>query len=267
MTLSSRWVVAVGLGVVGAGLLVAPIRGQQDGAVRRTNSAPAANGWTPGTPPIIGTIDLEAVFKNYEKVKYANEEFQNSLLTKRNELMKLQQEMQQEAEVLGRFAPGQEEYKKQENKLTEMKARLEATKETAEREFQSKEAEAMASLYNEVTEVSKKIAAKRGMTYVMKVSSQSPNGANPNSVMAAMANPMITFDPANDITQDVVHNLNTVYKNSGGPTAKRTAPAAAGAAPSGLGSAAPSGLGAAAPSGLGAAASPAAAAAPRVAPR
>lgn len=253
MVHSSRWAAAVGLGVIAGGLLVAPIQGQQDGAVRKTNGAPAASGWTPGTPPIIGTIDLDAVFKNYEKVKYANEEFQNSLLSRRNELMKKQTEFQQEMEALSRFAPGQEEYKKQENKLTELKASLEAGKEQAEREFQSKEAEAMATLYNEVTEVSKKIAAKRGMTYVMKVSNQAPNGSNPNSVMAAMANPMITYDPANDITHDVVHNLNTVYKNSGGPTAKRTAPAA-GAAP---------GLGAPAAGTV----PPASAAAPKAAPR
>jgi hypothetical protein len=72
--------------------------------------------------------------------------------------------------------------------------------------------------------------------------------------MAAMSNPLISYDPANDITHDVVHNLNTVYKNSGGPTAKRTAPAAGAAA----------GAAAAPP----AAAPAAAAAAPRaVAPR
>ncbi|AMV39755.1 OmpH family outer membrane protein [Planctomyces sp. SH-PL62] len=224
MGLSSRLIVAAGLGVVGAGLLVAPIQGQQDGAVRKTNGG--ASQFKEGTPPVIGTIDLDGVFKNYEKVKYANEEFQASLLAKRNELMKLQQEMAQEAEVLNRYAPGQEEFKKQENKLTELKAKIEAGREQAEREFQSKEAEAMASLYNEVTEVAKKIAKARKMTYVMKVTNQQPSGANPNSVMAAMSNPMIYFDSANDITQDVVYNLNAVYKAAGGPTAKAAPPAA-----------------------------------------
>jgi Skp family chaperone for outer membrane proteins len=227
MVLSSRLIVAAGLGVVGAGLLSAPIQGQQDAAVRKTSSG--ASQFKAGTTPVIGTIDIDAVFKSYEKVKYANEEFQAAMIAKRGELMKLQQEFTQEAEVLQRFAPGQEEYKKQENKLTELKARIEAGREQAEREFQSREAEAMASLYNEVTEVAKRIAQARKMTYVMKVTSQSPNGTNPQSVMAAMANPMIYFDPVNDITQDVIHNLNRVYKDAGGPVAKGTA--AAGAAP------------------------------------
>ncbi|MDG3003954.1 OmpH family outer membrane protein [Paludisphaera mucosa] len=228
MVLSSRLIVAAGLGVVGAGLLVAPIQGQQDGAVRKTNGG--ASQFKEGTPPVIGTIDLDGVFKNYEKVKYANEEFQASLLAKRNELMKIQQEMTQEAELLQRYAPGQEEYKKQENKLTVLKAQIEAGREQAEREFQSKEAEAMASLYNEVTEVAKRVAKSRKMTYVVKVTNQAPSGTNPNSVMAAMANPMIYFDPANDITQDVVYNLNKVYKDAGGPIAKGVAAPAAKAA-------------------------------------
>ncbi len=240
MVSSSRLIVAVGLGVVGAGLLAAPIQGQQDGAVRKTNGG--ASQFKEGIPAVIGTIDLDAVFKNYEKVKYANEEFQAALKARQGDLMKLQQEMVQEAELLQRFTPGQEDFKKQENKLTEMKAKLEAGREQAEREFQSREAEAMASLYNEVAEVAKKIARARKMTNVMKVTNKQPSGSDPNSVMAAMSNPLVYFDPANDITQDVVYNLNAVYKAAGGPTAKAatppagapgaaTAPAAGAAAP------------------------------------
>jgi len=232
MGLSSRWIVAAGLGVVGAGLLSAPIQGQQDGAVRKTNGG--ASQFKEGIPPVIGTLDVENVFKSYDKVKFANEQFQGELLAKRNELMKLQQEMVQETEVLSRFTPGQEDYKKQENKLTELKAQIEAKREQAERQFQTREADLMASLYNEVAEVAKKIAKARKMTYVVKVMNQVPSGSNPNSVMAAMSNPMIYFDPANDITQDVIYNLNAVYKASGGPTASATPPAGA-AAPTGAG--------------------------------
>jgi len=66
MVLSSRLIVAAGLGVVGAGLLSAPIQGQQDAAVRKTSSG--ASQFKAGTAPVIGTIDLDAVFKSYEKV-------------------------------------------------------------------------------------------------------------------------------------------------------------------------------------------------------
>src|SRR5690606_24377785 len=103
-------------------------------------------------------IDLDAVFKSYEKVKYADEEFKAAMNAKRGDLLKLQNELAQEAEVLQRYAPGQEEYQKQEFKLSELKARLEATREQAERDFQRREAETMATLYNEVTEVAKRIA-------------------------------------------------------------------------------------------------------------
>jgi outer membrane protein len=61
------------------------------------------------------------------------------------------------------------------------------------------------------------------MTYIVKVSNQPISGSNPNSVMAAMANTMVYADSTNDITNDVVYNLNRIYKATGGPSVKASA--------------------------------------------
>ena len=53
----------------------------------------------PPPPAIIGTIDIGAVFKGYDKVKVLGEEFQAAALVKKNELMKFMTEMQQETEA------------------------------------------------------------------------------------------------------------------------------------------------------------------------
>lgn len=234
MVLSSRLIVAMGLGALGAGLLTAPIQGQQDAGVRQTANA-AASGFKDPIPPVIGTIDLDVVFKNYEKVKVSSEEFKAAAMAKRNELMKLQNEAAAEVEMLGKLAPNSDDYKKHENKITELKARMEAGREQAEREFAAKEAEAMATLYKEIQVMTARMAQARKMTYIVKVSNQPITGENPNSVMAAMANTMVYADPRNDITNDVVHNLNKIYRASGGQPAQSAAPAgtaaAGGAAP------------------------------------
>jgi hypothetical protein len=47
--------------------------------------------------------------------------------------------------------------------------------------------------------------------------------------MAAMANTMVYADPRNDITNDVVYNLNRMYKATGGAAPKPGASAASGA--------------------------------------
>ena len=52
--------------------------------------------------------------------------------------------------MLAKLCPATEDYKKHENKVTELKARHEAGREQAEREFAQRQAEMMATLYKEV---------------------------------------------------------------------------------------------------------------------
>ena len=236
MVISSRALVAMGLCTAGLGLLVGPSLGQQpDGGVRRTANSTSTAAPAAPVPPVIGTIDLDSVFKNYEKVKVSSEEFNAAAMSKKNELMKIQAEAQQEAEMLAKLTPGTDDFKKHENKVTELKARYEAGREQAEREFASREAEAMATLYKEIQAMVARVAKWKKMTYVVKVSNQPISGGNPNSVMAAMANTMVYADPRNDITNDVVYNLNRMYKATGGPAPKGSAAPAGAAAPAAAG--------------------------------
>ncbi len=68
------------------------------------------------------------------------------------------------------------------------------------------------------------IAQYKKMTYVVQVSNEPVSGSNPNSVMAAMAKTVVYADARNDITKDVVYNLNK--RVQGRPAA--SAPKAAG---------------------------------------
>ncbi len=93
---------------------------------------------------------MDAVFKNYDKVKVSSKEFKAAALARKGELQKIQPEAQQEAEILAKMTPGTEDYKKHENRVTQLKAQVEAGRELAERDFASREAEAMATLYKEI---------------------------------------------------------------------------------------------------------------------
>ena len=133
-------------------------------------------------------------------------------MARKNDLMKILSEAQSEAEMLAKLAPGTEDYRKHENKVTELKARHEAGREQAEREFTQRQAEMMATLYKEVQAMVSKVAEWRKMNYIVKISNQPVSGANPNSVMAAISSTIVYADPPNDITNDVTHNLNLFYK-------------------------------------------------------
>jgi Skp family chaperone for outer membrane proteins len=230
MVYSTRGFLAIGLGLVGLSLLVGPSLAQQDGAVRKTSGP--TGGSTPAAPisPVIGTVDMDAVFKGYEKFKASNKDFQTAVLARQNELMKIKAEGDQESQMLVKLTPGTQDFKKSEDRITELKARLAAGREQAQREFQLRESENVATIYKEVQLMVTAIAQWRKMNYVVRVTNLQPAGADPNSVMAALQNTMIYYDQRNDITNDVIFNLNRRYKavaNTPAPAAGSSAQPAA----------------------------------------
>jgi len=230
MVLSTRGILAIGLGVTGLAFLVGPSLGQQqDGRVSKTAGPTAGAMPSPPAAPIIGTVDIDSVFKNYEKFKAASKEFNAAMLARKNELMKIMSEAQEEAQMLSKLTPGTEDFTKHENRVTELKARHEAGREQAQREFALRDAENVATIYKEVQAMVVRIAKWKKMNYVLKISNQPISGTDPNSVMNALQSTLVYADPVNDITNDVVYNLNRLYEATAAPAPKaRNAAAPAG---------------------------------------
>jgi Skp family chaperone for outer membrane proteins len=161
---------------------------------------------------MIGTVDMDAVFKAYEKFKASNKDFQAAVMARQNDLMKIKAEGDEETQMLAKLNPGTEDFKRHENKVTELKARLAAGREQAQREFQLRESENVATIYKEVQLMVTAVAQWRKLNYIVRVTNLQPSGTDPNSVMAALQNTMVYFDPRNDITEDVIFNLNRRYQ-------------------------------------------------------
>jgi outer membrane protein len=231
MVVSSRAVVAVGIALAGVGIASLNVAAQQaDGSVRK--AATPANAAAPRTaapaaaapvPAVFGTVDIEAVFKNYDKVKAQQEEFKAAALAKHNELLKIQTEAQEEAAKLQKYTPNGVDAKKAEDHITQLKAQLEAGREQAQRDFALRESEMLATLYKEVQDMVAAVARHQGLTYVFQISNEPVSGSNPNSVMAAMSKTVVYSDPRNDITKAVTGYLNQRYKAAGGVAPKAAA--------------------------------------------
>lgn len=228
MVASSRAVVTVGLVLAGLATCAgtSPAQQTKDNAVRRTASqGTAAAKPAPPVAPVFGTVDIKAVFNGYDKVKMQKEEFKAAAMVKYNEMQKLQTEGQEEAQKLAKMTPNSVDAKNIENRLTQIKAQMEAGREQAQRDFALRESEMLASWYAEVQVMVARLAQHRGMTYVVQVSNEPVSGSNPDSVLAAMAKTVVYADPRNDITNDVVYHLNRQYKAAGGAVPKAAATA------------------------------------------
>lgn len=235
---STRAALALGLGLFGVAGLVAPSMGQQatDGGVRQAAStaAGAAQPTAPKPAPaaVIGVIDMMVVAKNYDKLRVAQEAIQADAMARSNDLMKLQQEGASEVEKLKKMAPGSLDQKKIEERLSELKAKIQAVKEQAQMEFERREAEISATTYNEIQKMAEGVAKQRGMNMVVQFSATPPSANDPNALQMAMMRSVVVADAKLDLTTDVTYWLNYYYRKSGGPAPKgNAAPAAGNVAP------------------------------------
>jgi outer membrane protein len=242
MVVSPRARVALGLGFLGLIVYGTPALSQQpqDPAVRKAATTQGTGAKPqPPVPVTVGCVDMSAVFKGYDKVKVNSEEFKAAVLAKKNELMKFMADAQQESETLAKLTPGSVDFKKHEDRISELKAKHEASREQYEREFTLREAEMLATLYKEIQSMVGRIAQFKGFNYVVRVSNDPITGSNPNSAMMAIERTIVYADPRNDITNDVIFHLNREYKAMGGVQPKATGATTSGSTPGGNSPAAP----------------------------
>ena len=111
-----------------------------------------------------------------------------------------------------------------------MRVELDGSREQAQREFASREAEALGTIHKEIQAMVEAVAKYNHMTYVVRISSEPITSGDPNSVLAAMSRSVVYSDPSTDVTQVVVRMLNKKYKETSGvkgTTDPDTAPASA----------------------------------------
>lgn len=230
----TRATLAMGLCLVGVAGLVGRSFGQQgDPKVRAASNptpapAPAADASAARVAPkpvTIGSIDIDKVLKEYDKCKVLIDNLRAEALNRHNSLMSIATEAKQEQEKLQRMTPGSPDAKKCEDRITQLKAQFEAGRENAEREFSQKDAETMATIYNEIAAMTKGVAKSREMAFVVRYSDTLATGTEPNSVMAAMSRTIVFADPSVDITPAVIYWLNKRYQESGGPPPRNTSTA------------------------------------------
>ena len=165
----------------------------------------------PGARPsaaVIGTIDIDAVFKRYDKVKVSNKEYSTALMARKTELNKIMAEAQEQAQMLSKLVPQSVDYKKHENRVTQLKAVHEAGREQAEREFDQRQMETVETLYKEIQATVAARAKAKGLTHVVKAAPWPRPVSSPSDVMTTVGSSVVYADLRNDLTNEVIRDLN-----------------------------------------------------------
>jgi len=197
-----RTALSLGLGLTAVLGLFTRARGQSGQAANSKGDAERS----PVTG--IGTLNLGAVIKGYEKTDKLAADFKSSALERRRTLMKLSAEIDREVENQKGMEPGTREYDESKAKVARLTAESESGRKKAEAEFAQKEAEMMAELYKDVREAVAAVARRRKLTFVLKAGVDPDAKQPPNSLLSVMEQGVIFAAPETDISDEVIALLN-----------------------------------------------------------
>ena len=229
MPMPRRAALAAGLCLTGILGIVAQSPGRQarDGDVRKTAAGTAGRSVAP-TSMVIGTIDMEAVLKGYEKAKAMEEKVAADIQEERKKLIQMQAEMKRLADEASRFAQNSPDAKKYIDQAMEIELKLKANEQKLKAEFAMRWADTSASLYDEIQRFTAAVAKKHGMSMILRIMPPPAQGQDPDSVMNGMQRNVVYADPSLDISNEVISYLNNKYRTDNAATG---APASSAATP------------------------------------
>jgi RNA polymerase sigma factor (sigma-70 family) len=200
------------------GLAAEPPKGGADASGK---AAPGAEGSHDPMPSpsgsqaagaVIGSIDMDAVFKRWVQVGRSQKAQKAALDAARKRLAKLQADAESGRARMQRLGPDSAEYRAAEDRLTALKGRIESEREAAQRDYERLQARELARLLEEIQQVIATVAGDKSLDYVVKVEGKLQADADPNEVLSASKRSVLYANPRNDITEEVVRELNLRFE-------------------------------------------------------
>ncbi len=159
----------------------------------------------------IGSVDMDAVLKHYDKVQELHDRLAHSLGGAKQSATKSQAQIEKLMSQLQKLAAGSSDYIALESRISELKERFGAQNEESQRDFTRRQVRIMAALYEEIQAAIAGVAKAKGLDYVVKVSSGPLSDSNPDDVHDALRRSVIYANPRNDLTDEVIHELNRKF--------------------------------------------------------
>jgi Skp family chaperone for outer membrane proteins len=156
-----------------------------------------------------GFVDVQEVFKKYAKAKELQDQLEKDF-----EQMKVAQRREKEKvaamrESVDVFVAGTKEHLDMLRKIRLAEVEIELNEQVVRLELQVKWAEALRRIYKDVLVEVKAMAEEKGLKGVFMYQSSEIAARNRDDVMNnILVRPVLYFDPASDITADLVTRLN-----------------------------------------------------------
>ncbi len=190
------------VGLVGV-LLVAAVWGMSLGQSQGRYQAVG------GTETRIGLVDLNHVFRNYQKYMQLTEQLKADLKGREQEIEQLRTQLTQVLNQRDQYRPDSAEYRQFDEQIARTKAQLELKLSGTRREFQQRDAQLVYQTYHEVEAVIQQVARSRGLTLVLQQARiEKVDPSDPREVFRLVNRQVLFAIPGMDITDLVLSELN-----------------------------------------------------------
>ncbi len=190
------------------GTTVAHLAAQNPGAPGGAGFG-ARPGAVNGTPPSVAVVDIETIFKNLNGFKQQMDGMQREVKEAEDKLNKDRLQINKLIEDLkaSQLKPNSPEFRAKETVIAQKQADFQVRKQLQTRDLMEREASVYYKNYQEINEAIRYYAESRGITLVLRYSSNPVDPTDRESVFRELSKPVV-YQHSSDITQVIIEELN-----------------------------------------------------------
>lgn len=167
------------------------------------------------SPQRIGFVDMAEVFKRYEKFIALRDELKRDFENTERQGKAMLDQIKQVQGEMQQLSADHPDYAQREQQIVKLQSELEVLRRKTEREIMERTAKINKLVYLEVIDMINRLARSNNYSMVLRISHPPENlDDDPAMTMQWMNQLVVNYDPADDLTEDVIKWLNQRYSSS-----------------------------------------------------
>jgi Skp family chaperone for outer membrane proteins len=159
-------------------------------------------------PAEIALVDIQFIFKNYPRVKQYETDLQADMEKAEAALKNEVDAIKKLQERLNDFRPGSAEYEDLEGQIVKRQAEFNARRTLQRKDFLKVAAKIHGQIYQQIQEEVDAFASAYGVRAVLVFNREAMDPEKPETIQAALNNPVLWHHRDLDITKYILDNLN-----------------------------------------------------------
>ncbi|MBN1589367.1 MAG: OmpH family outer membrane protein [Pirellulales bacterium] len=187
-------------------------------SVAPAQTQPTNNAYRTAAPSQVATpvalLDVSRVFKSHSKFKAALDMMKGDVQRVETWFKGEQDALRRSVDQLQGLRPGSPDYKQLEEQIAKRQSALKIDLQMKKKELMQQEAAIYFKVYKEIEQEAQAVAASRGFIMVLRYSGEQASIDRPDQVLSEINKPVVWFNRGLDITDEVLHRLESRYTAS-----------------------------------------------------